>query len=125
MILLSSVTSLVRLTTSNGQAVHVHASWVDALGTVVTPGALNTQTASAATTAIVPAPAAATARSVEFVSVYNAGASPVDASVDHYDGALDVRLQQTATLAPGDSLFYEDARGWYRLAAGAEIFVST
>jgi hypothetical protein len=113
-ILLSTTGSLLELVTGGAQAVHVVASWVDASGLNVDPDGLNTQISAIRTTTIVPSPAASSQRNIKYLSICNTDASSaVDIAVKHFDGTTTVVLQPLFPLLAGQTLFYEDAKGWY------------
>jgi len=116
MINLASTSDKLRLTTSGSANVEVHASWVDLLGTTVTPGRTNTaDITSATTTDIVASPAASTVRNVKLLSIINSHASvTADVEVIHTDGTTAQRLNKS-TLAPGEGLTFSEGYGWQRL----------
>lgn len=121
MILLTSTSDAISVVTSSVANTDVHASWMDNLSGVVTPGRTNTASISSATTTmIVAAPAASTQRNVKTVTIRNRHASiSQDVTVKHTDGTNNLELIKV-TLAAGEELSYADAQGWVHfLASGA------
>lgn len=122
MLLLTSTSDLVRLTTSAATStIEVHTSYVDVSGATVTPARTNTRITTAATTTIVPSPAAATQRNVKAIYVTNnsAGTSCI-VGVEHTDGTNVVELMQFVLL-PGENMGYREDGSWvHRDAQGAE-----
>lgn len=125
MILLTSTADVLQLVTSTAAAVEVHASWVDEDGTVITPGRQNTAISAAATTIVVPSPAASTRRNVQTLLVRNVDAAlSVIATARHTDGATPAR-PYAATLAPGELLQFVDGDGWAAFDAQGRRKTST
>ena len=121
MIILASVTDKLRLVTSSVAPVHVHASFADFNGTVVTTGRTNTAIAAAATTDIVLSPAAATQRNVKTLHVRTTSpSSPVDVTVQHTDGAVVANLEKVI-LAPNEELSYVEGVGFRHLLADGSV----
>lgn len=121
MILLTSVSDAISIVTSSVANTDVHASWMDNLSGVVTPGRSNTASiSSATTTTIVASPAIGTQRNVKTITIRNRHASTSqDATVKHTDGTNNLELIKV-TLAAGEELTYADAQGWMHfLASGA------
>lgn len=122
MLLLTSISDIVRLTTATATTtIEVHASWVDVSGTTITPDRKNTRITTAATTTIVPSPAAATQRNVKAIYVTNnsTGTSCV-VGVEHFDGTSSVELMQFVLL-PGENMGYREDGSWvHRDQNGAE-----
>lgn len=88
MLNLSTPTSTLRVVTGSAVAtIAVHASIVDlGPGPTVTPGAFQTPIGVAATTVVVPAPAAGVDRNVKFLSINNESMSGCDITVQVFDG---------------------------------------
>jgi len=118
MILLTSTSDVLSVVTDAVADVEVHASWVDHLAGVVTPGRTNTASiTSAATTTIVGSPAASTQRNVRGLSLHNNSSSvTVLVVIQHYDGAYTLTLV-SASLAPAESLVFDDSGRWTKYAA--------
>lgn len=70
-----------------------------------------TATASGTAVALAPAPAASTQRDPRFLSIYNAGASPVGLTVRKNSNGTLTTLW-TGTLAAGQSLTWTEVLGW-------------
>jgi hypothetical protein len=123
MIILAS-TDILSLVTSAISSIDVHASWMDtstATGVVVvTPGRGNIAAiTSAATTTVVPSPAASTNRNVKFLSARNNHATVAcDVTLQHNDGTLTKTIIKT-TLQPGECLIFYDGAFQQFLASGA------
>lgn len=113
MLLLASTADLLRIVTSAAVTVDVHASWVDLNGSTVTPGRANTAISTAATTTVVPSPAASTYRTVKSLTVRNRHATTAqDVTVVHTDGTTAAELIKV-TLAAGECLHYHEAAGFW------------
>ena len=113
MLLLTSTNDKIQLVTGSAASVDVHASWVDYTTSAVTPGRTNTAPiATATTTDVVAAPAAATYRNVKTLHIRNkhATASTV-VTVKHTDGANALELF-SVTLAAGEELSYVEGTGF-------------
>ena len=121
MLLLASASDLIRVVTSHAAQIEVHASWVDNAASVITPGRQNTIITTAATTTIVPSPAASTYRNVKHLNITNDHASQsCNVTVEHTDGTNAIELI-AFTLLPGENmLFNEEGRWNHRDAQGAE-----
>lgn len=112
MLLLASTSDLLRIVTTAAVSTHVHASYVDKAGATITPGRQNTVISTAATTTIVPSPAASTYRTVKTVHIHNVHATTAQTvTVVHTDGATAVDLIQV-TLQAGYVLHYDEGAGW-------------
>ena len=122
MLLLTSVSDVVRLVTSAAATtIEVHTSYVDVNGTTITPGRTNTRITTATTTTIVASPAASTQRNVKAIYVTNnsVGTSCV-VGVEHFDGTNSVELMQFVLL-PGENMGYREDGSWvHRDQNGAE-----
>jgi len=124
---LPTTSTLLQLVTGAAVAnIEVHASFVDlglSTGSVV-PGALDTVIVAAATTTIVPAPAAGTDRNVKFLSVQNTSALPCPVAIQSFDAARTVNLF-AITLQPGYTIQYNsDGSGFVVYDNLGDILVS-
>jgi hypothetical protein len=118
MLLLTGTSDLIQVITSGTQALAVHASWVDATSTTVTPGRTNTAISTATTTTVVGSPAASTQRNVKHLSIRNKDASASDTvTVQHTDGTTVSELIKLA-LPAGYTLTFNDQLGWILIDAG-------
>lgn len=124
MIFLTSTSDIIRITTEAG-AIDVHASWVDLLAGVLTPGRTNTaQITGATTTTIVGSPASSTQRSVKYLVIRNSHASTSNAiSVQHYDGT-NSEIIFKCTLLAGERCEFIPGSGWVRFSSGEAIYNS-
>jgi hypothetical protein len=110
-ILLSSTADKIQVVTSAVGAIDVHTNWADLASGVVTVGRQNSKIVTAATTDIVPSPAASTARSVKGINIQNIHATVSNTvTVNHTDGTNVVQLE-VVTLAPGERIAYSDEGG--------------
>lgn len=116
MLLLTATTHALELETSGSASVDYHVSWVDlVVGTSpsMTPGSTQGNVASATTTTIAAAPAAATYRQVKTVTLRNRSASVANTVTVKKDvSATEYHLFGAVTLQPGEALLYEDGRGF-------------
>lgn len=122
MLLLTSVSDVVRLTTSAAAStIEVHTSYIDVSGATVTPGRTNTRITTATTTTIVGSPAASTQRNVKAIyATNNSTGTSCDVIVEHFDGTNAVELMQFVLL-PGENLGYREDGSWvHRDKQGAE-----
>lgn len=122
MLILASVTDIVRVATSAAAMVEVHASWVDFNGTTVTPGRTNTpHILTATTTTVVAAPAASTQRNVKHLNISNDHATQsCVVTVEHSDGTTIIELMEF-TLLPGENMILNESGRWmHRDYNGAE-----
>lgn len=122
MLLLTSTSDLLQVTTSIATStIEVHASWVDINGTTITPDRLNSLITTAATTTVVPAPAASTKRNVKGLYITNnSTGTSCSVSVSHTDGTTTIELMQFVLL-PGENMGYREDGSWvHRDAQGAE-----
>ncbi len=122
MLLLTSTSDVVRIVTGTATStIEVHASYVDVASGVVTPGRTNTRITTAATTTVVPSPAASTQRNLKGLYVTNNSAgTSCSVGVEHFDGTNSVELMQF-NLLPGENMTFNEDGGWrHRDANGAE-----
>lgn len=112
MLLLTSITDLLQVITSQAVTVDVHASWVDNAAGTITPGRTNTAISTAATTTVVASPGASTQRNVQTLNIANKHASLSNVlTIQHTDGTTAVVLF-TVTLLAGEELQFLDGIGW-------------
>jgi hypothetical protein len=122
MLLLTSVSDVIRITTGTATAtIEVHASYVDLIGTTVTPGRTNTRIATAATTTIVASPGASTSRNVKGMYIANTSVGTnCSVKVEHFDGTNSVDLM-SFVLLPGENMGYREDGSWvHRDSQGAD-----
>ncbi len=113
MINLVTTSDLVRVITGSALNLDVHASWVDLTSAgAVTPGRTNTLITTATTTTVVASPASSTYRNLKSLICHNRDASSSNAvSVVHSDGS-NIPVLRKVTLLAGQSLCYDDGKGW-------------
>lgn len=111
--ILNSTTQVLRVVTDVAADVDVVASYVDRNGTTFTPGNNGgISITTAATTTIVPAPAASTERNIKGVSIRNRDTTDtVTATVQFYDGVNAFELISEA-LAPGEEIIFDSLGNW-------------
>lgn len=113
MLVLSSTTSSIELVTSSTQSSDWTASFADITTTAFTlDGSQQGNVAAAATTTVVPAPAASTQRQIKQLSVVNKGAAAQSYRFQRNIAATARNLTADISLAPGEALEYLDGRGW-------------
>jgi hypothetical protein len=114
MLLLTSVSDIIRVVTGSAADVDVHADWVDNASGVITPERKNTAPiTTAATTTVVPAPAASTQRNVKSIYIHNTSATvTTTVTVQHFDGTNNVDLVN-CTLLPDEHLNLDENGTWY------------
>ena len=133
MILLTTPSDLIQVVTVSSLALKVHASFVDMLGTTITPGRLNTSISSATTTNVVASPPASTSRNVKSMFVANTDASASEAIVVQHTDGTNVETLWAGTLNAGDTLQYSeinnftvvDKSGAAKIAAATGRFLRT
>ena len=113
---LTAVTDKLQVITGQAVNVDVHVSWADVAtagtGSVAT-GRTNTAITTAATTDVMPAPAASTTRTAKLINIRNkSAASTVDITVQFNANGTIAELWKV-TLKAGETLIYLDAVGWY------------
>lgn len=114
MLLLTSTSDKIQVVTgSAGASVDAHASYIDKLGSVYTPGRTNVvNIATATTTDIVGAPAASTQRNVKSIHITNtSGSVSTQVTVVHTDG-VNVSDLIGVTLLPGENLIFGEDGSW-------------
>ena len=121
---LTSTTHSLELVTGSAQSLDYSLSWTDidksGASTVTTPGSNSGNVSAATTTTVVLAPAANVHRVITTASFANAGAASNAITVQRDVGGNN-RKVVGATLAAGESLHFEDGRGWYVLTAAGEL----
>jgi hypothetical protein len=114
-IIADSADSLV-CTLANDCEIEINCSFVDMTSSATTPGHEHARSAgSAGDYDICPAPSASTQRIVKAASIYNADSTEVASLEIWHSAGGSERKQLTLTLLRGESLHYEDGRGWYRI----------
>lgn len=113
MLLLTSITDIIRVVTGSAADVDVHTSWVDNLAGAITPGRTNTAAiVTATTTTVTGSPAAATQRNVKHINITNAHATvSTTVIVQHFDGTNSEDLMGV-TLLPGENLIFDETGHW-------------
>lgn len=109
---LTSTSDLVRVTTSSGADVDIHASWVDVASGVTTPGHTNVNMTTATTTTVVGSPGASTQRTVRTLHIRNKDVIDQDVTVIHTDGTNAPEMVKAVSLTPGRTLDYDEGAGW-------------
>ena len=118
--ILPSTTDKLQLISSAAGNLDVHASYVDAALSTLSPsgaGKQNTNITTAAITDILAAPAASTARTLTAMTIRNKSTSVAnDVTVQYDQNGTDYELHKT-TLRPGECLEYLPSIGFFKLAA--------
>lgn len=123
MINLTATTDKLQLVTSAAVAVDVHCSYVDRTndGVTITPGRQNTAITTAATTDILAAPGASTARNAKTINARNKDTSAsVDVTAVFNQNGTSFELFKV-TLRPQDSLEYVEGVGWFTVTSAARL----
>lgn len=133
MLLLTSTSDKIQVVTGSAVNIDVHASWVDLASGTVTPDRKNTKISTAATTDVVPAPAASTMRNVKALFVANIHATnPCVVTIQHTDGTNVIQIE-SVTLLAGERISIKegvptrviDANGMEKTNANASVFTKT
>lgn len=126
MLLLTGTSDKIQIITGSAGDIECHASWVDLSGGTVTPGRTNTASiATAATTDIVPSPAASTQKNVKMLSVYNNHTTVSNViTILHTDGSNPETLYEV-TLAPGEFVILNEDGQWIYYAADGTVKVGS
>lgn len=114
MLILKHGSALISAETTTNADVDFHVSYVDLADSsqLATPGAVNTQITTASTSTIVAGVSTTTSRGIKAIQAYNADASlTTDVIFRLNDGSTSIKIHRV-TLAPGQSVTYEDRRGW-------------
>lgn len=117
MITLDAIDETLELLTTTTASTDWYAAWADIGALTFTPGQSDGNVASATTTQIVPAPAAATQRQLKFLSVRNRGTAAQVVTVKHDKAATERLLTPDVTLQPGEVLEYTSGAGFYVLTS--------
>lgn len=112
MLILPTTLDKITLTTDAATPVDVHASFLDAVATVVTGGRQNTAIAAVTTTDIVSAPGASTSRNVHTIHIRNVHAANAVGVTINLVSAAATAKPVSVTLAAGEKLAYVDGEGW-------------
>lgn len=88
------------------------ASWVDSIGTVVTPGRSNAVVTTASTTTVVSAPAAGYNRHVKTIVLNNGGSASEQVSIQHTDGTTVVTIVGPVTIPAGYTFYWSAYGPW-------------
>lgn len=123
MLILDTTSSDIKIITSAGQALDVHASYADNASGTITPGHANTIIGTATTTEVVGSPGSSTQRNVKLLSAFNNGSAANTVTIEHYDGTTTILLCKM-TLAVGDALHYSEASGFYHLNASGMVLTA-
>ncbi len=111
MILLTATTQTIELVTTSTAGIDVAVSFVDITTTAATPGSQRAAVSSATTTTICAAPGASTTRQIKRITLRNTGTASNTLTVQtDVSGTNYTEIQ--AALAAGESLHYQDGRGW-------------
>jgi hypothetical protein len=115
MLILAATTDSLQVFPGSASALHVVAAFYDSVAGSVTEGAQQASvTTGSAETEILAAPAASTKRLVKSVSICSRAATQtVEVRLRYGAGGTDWRELQRAVLGVGETLHYEDGRGWY------------
>lgn len=113
MLLLDSVSDVLQVVTGTGvSTITVHVSWVDNAAGTITPASDSLAITTAATTTIVPSPAASTQRNVKNVSITNNNSTTASlVTVQHNDGMQTSDIMGV-TLLPGENLIMDETGHW-------------
>ena len=122
---LASTSDLIQVITDASADVECHASWIDSLSGVMTPGRTNTaDITTATTTTVVGSPAASTIRSLRNLTIRNNHASTtVVVDVIHTDGT-NARELIRAVLLAGESLIFDKGGMWTHYDANAAPYIT-
>lgn len=113
MLLLTSITSIIRLVTYTAANVSVNASWADNASGIFTVGSTpTTGITTATTTTVVASPAASTQRNVRNLSIVNEHVSvAADIVVEHYDGTTAIPIWE-GSLGSNEKLVLDELGNW-------------
>ncbi len=128
-ITLNTTGKTLELVTSSSATVHVSVSYIDTDSTFV-PKESDAVVSSATTTAILAAPISNHYHGAKNISIFNTSASASNTVTVNLNHSSTLVTLAKATLAPGESLQWSDASGWYcldsvgRMKAVASEFTS-
>lgn len=119
--LLTTTSSVLRLTASVAAVLHCTASYVDNASGTITPGAPALQSITGTSPVnLVAAPASGVQRNIKGINVENAGSASPVVTIEQYDGTTAV-VEFTCTLLPGEHITLDDMGVWRHYdAQGAE-----
>jgi hypothetical protein len=122
MLLLTSVSDIVRVTTGSAAALDVHESHMDNASGVITPGRTNTASISTATTTtVVGSPGSSVQRNVKLLDINNTHATvSTTVLVEHFDGTTAESLWN-GTLLPGESVIFDELGVWTKYSAAGLV----
>lgn len=112
MITLTATNHILELTTGSATAVDIFVSYADHTVAGAVLGDQQTLVATATTTAILAAPAAATQRQIKYISINNTAASSNAVTVKKDVGGTEYDIFGPVTLGPNERLEFLDGRGW-------------
>lgn len=122
MLLLTATTGSLQLVTSSAAAIDVHATWIDTASGAITPGRQNTQIVAAATTQVVPSPAASTQRNIKTLHVRNKDPTlTCQVTVQINDTVAGALPLYNPNLGPGDEFEMCDMAGFKIVRAGSGV----
>lgn len=126
MLTLQGASETIRVVSDNTATLDVYASFTDDVaGTITTKGPQGTAISTATTTPVVAAPGASNRRAISHLIIENkSGATTANPIVQWFDGTNAFQLIQTS-LAPGESLHYEDGDGWRVCSADGSVKQTT
>lgn len=111
MLFLTSTSDKITLDLSPAATTDVEASFMDSVGSVVTPGRQTTKTVAETSIDIVSPPAGGAARNVKELTLRNRSGGSVTLTVKHTDGTTAVELAKR-TLLSSQSMSYVEGQGW-------------
>lgn len=125
MLLLTSISDLVKCVTDASGDIEVHASYVDNASGVITPGRTNTASiVTNTTTTIVGSPGASTQRNVKELSLRNNhGSQAVACTISHTDGSNDNTIIK-CTLLAGESLIMDGNGVWTHYDVNGGVYLT-
>lgn len=113
-ITLNATTKSLELVTSSTAPIHVSVSYIDT-DTGLAPTEANAVVSSATTTTILAAPASSHQHGAKNISLFNASSTASNTLTVQLNSNSTLITLAKATLAPGESLQWSDASGWYCL----------
>ena len=113
-ITLNTTGKSLEMVTSSSATVHVSVSYIDT-DTSFAPKESNAVVSSATTTTILAAPSASHHHGAKNISIFNTSASASNTVTVNLNHSSTLITLAKAVLAPGESLQWGDASGWYCL----------
>lgn len=114
MIILSSTTQTIEIVLSGaGETLHWSISWVDTTSSSAVEDSDDGVMSAVGTYTAVAAPASGAKRIIKTASFTNRDVDPCTITVQKDDASSNISLRGDVLLYSGDSLHYEDGRGWY------------